>query len=91
MPALRIEEIEKTVEAFIRDRFNVQQDDSLFSRDINMWENGYVDSVGVVELVAFLETAFNVKFSEEAFFDPDFTSIQGIGRMVLRHSGGAGV
>ncbi len=83
--ALSIEKIEGSVEEYIRSRFNVQPDDSLFARDINLWEYGYADSVGVVELITFLETTFGVKLPDGVFFDPDFTSIRGIGRMVLRH------
>jgi len=79
------EKVESSIEEFIRNRFNVQPDDSLFARDINLWEYGYADSVGVVELISFLETTFGVRLPDGAFFDPDFTSIQGISRIVQRH------
>lgn len=80
------EQIEEIVEEYIRSRFRVQSDDDLFGRDVNMWENGYVDSAGVVELLAFLEKRFEIKIGEEAFFDPDFTNIRGISRTVHRET-----
>jgi acyl carrier protein len=82
------EHTENIVEEYIRSRFNVQPDDSLFARDINLWEGGYIDSVGVVELIVFLEGEFRVKLPEEVFFDPDFTSIQGMARILMRHGAG---
>jgi len=78
------DKIEMVVEEYVRTRFRVQADDVVFGREVNMWENGYVDSAGVVELLAFLETTFQIKLSEEAFFDPDFTNICGIARAVHR-------
>ncbi len=78
------EEVESPIEAYIRKRFRVREDDSLFSRDVNMWENGYVDSAGVIEMIAFLEETFDITLPEEALFDPDFTNIRGISRIVSR-------
>lgn len=78
------DQVEQIVEEYVRVRFRVQEDDELFSRDVNMWENGYVDSAGVVEMLAFLESRFEIKIGEEAFFDPDFTNIRGISRTVVR-------
>lgn len=83
-PSTTQDEIEGIVEEYVRARFRVQADDDQFSRDVNMWENGYVDSAGVVEMLAFLESRFEIKIGEEAFFDPDFTNIRGISRTVLR-------
>lgn len=76
------EDSEKTVEEFIRTRFRVRPDDDHFSRDVNLWEEGYVDSAGVVEMIAFLETTFAITLPEEVLFDPDFTYIRGIARLV---------
>lgn len=78
------EQVEETIEQYIRTRFRVRDDDDLFSREVNMWENGYVDSAGVVEMIAFLEQTFHITLPEEALFDPDFTNIRGISRIVTR-------
>jgi acyl carrier protein len=77
---------ESTVEAFIRERFRVRADDDLFDRDVNLWESGYVDSGGVVEMIAFLERTFGITLPEEVLFDPDFTHIRGIARLVTRQT-----
>lgn len=76
--------VETTIENYIRTRFRVREDDDQFSRDVNMWENGYVDSAGVVEMIAYLEQTFEITLPEEALFDPDFTNIRGIAKIVVR-------
>ncbi|HEY2732124.1 MAG TPA: phosphopantetheine-binding protein [Polyangia bacterium] len=78
------EDIERAVEEFLRARFRVRPDDAEFNRDVNLWEAGYVDSVGVIELIAFLERTFAIALPEEILFDPDFTHIRGIARLVAR-------
>lgn len=72
------------LEAFIRANFQVRDDDPSFGRDVNLWEEGYVDSTGVVEVIAFLEETYHVTISEEMLFSPDFTSINGMSKMVAR-------
>ena len=71
-------EIAKRLEAFIRENFQVAPDDELFSRSINLWEEGYVDSVGVVEVIAWLEATYELDIPETVLFDPNFTSISGM-------------
>lgn len=71
------------IERFVRERFQIAATDDLFSRRVNLWEEGYVDSLGVVEVIEFLERRFAVKLPEEVIFDPDFTSIEGIARHVV--------
>jgi len=77
------------IETFVRERFQIPASDDLFSRQVNLWEEGYVDSLGVVEVIEFLERRFAVKLPEEVIFAPDFTSIDGIARYVVGLKAGA--
>ncbi len=77
------------IESFVRERFQIPSSDDLFSRQVNLWEEGYVDSLGVVEVIEFLERRFAVKLPEEVIFAPDFTSIDGIARYVVGLKAGA--
>lgn len=70
------------LEAFVRERFRVRTSDARFSREVNLWEEGYVDSAGVVEVVAFLEEWAGRRLPDELLFDPDFTTIVGMSRHV---------
>jgi D-alanine--poly(phosphoribitol) ligase subunit 2 len=78
------QEIADKIELFVRRRFQVPDDDDLFDRDVHLWEEGYVDSTGIVELIAFLEETFSVEVPDDALFDPDFTSVNGLARLVQR-------
>ncbi len=79
---MTVDELAASVEAFLRARSRVSADDDHFSRQINLWEDGYVDSIGVVELIGYIETTFGVVLPDEALFDPDFTSVDGIAKIV---------
>jgi acyl carrier protein len=81
---MTVDEIAASVESFIRARFRVSIDDTRFSRQSNLWEDGYVDSIGTVELIGFIEATFGVVLPDEALFDPDFTSVGGIAAIVNR-------
>ena len=74
--------ISKKLEEFIRDRFQVTATDKHFSRDVHLFEEGYVDSVGVVELIAFVEANFDVEFPDDFLFSEEFTRINGISGQV---------
>jgi len=81
---MTMEEVAASVESFIRARSRVSADDRRFSRKINLWEGGYVDSIGVVELIGYIENTFGVALPDEALFDPDFANVDGIARIVSR-------
>ena len=81
-PCLTVDEVAASVETFIRARSRVSAGDSRFSRQSNLWEDGYVDSIGVVELIGYIEDAFGVVLPDEALFDPAFTSVDGIATIV---------
>jgi acyl carrier protein len=76
------EQIAGDLEHFIRSQFDVPDDDADFGREVDLWEEGYVDSAGVVEVVAHLEERWGVKIPEEALFDPRFTRIRGMAEVV---------
>ncbi|MDH4260768.1 MAG: acyl carrier protein [Gammaproteobacteria bacterium] len=74
--------IAETVEAFIRRRFDIAESDPYFSRQSNLWDEGYVDSLGMTELIVFLESTFAIQVPDTVLFSPQFTSIDGIASLV---------
>jgi len=72
------------LESFVRSHFQVLESDPLFMRTANLWEEGFVDSTGLVEVIAFLEERFAIVLPDEVLFDSDFTSIDGIALCVAR-------
>ena len=77
-------EIQDRIEGFIRSHFMVSDDDARFDRSSELFENGYVDSVGVVELLSFIADEFSVDIPEEMLLSEEFSTVGGIGRIVGR-------
>jgi len=75
-------QVAASLESFLRRRFRIRDDDANFTRSTGLWEEGYVDSIGVVELIAHLESTWGVAIPDEALLDPAFRSIDGIARIV---------
>jgi acyl carrier protein len=71
-------EIAGRIEVFIRRQFRLPDEDPRFSRDVHLFEAGYVDSAGVIELILFIESNFGVTLGDEHIFSDQFTSINGI-------------
>jgi acyl carrier protein len=78
MSADAVEKIASELESFIRESFQVPDGDELFTRDVNLWEEGYVDSIGIVETLGFIEQTWKLRLPEEVVFDPRFTHIAGM-------------
>jgi methoxymalonate biosynthesis acyl carrier protein len=75
-------EIEAAIEAHIREEGEVPSGDPYFERDVDLFEYGYVDSVGFAELVTWLEDTYDIKLTEAYLFDERFTTIAGIASIV---------
>lgn len=70
------------IERFIRERYQIRADDPGFTREVNLWEEGYVDSVGVVEVIEFLEGSFGIHVPDDVLFSEEFTYISGMAAFV---------
>jgi acyl carrier protein len=79
---MSVAEIAAAIEAYIRAEGEVPDGDPHFDRDVDLFEFGYVDSVGFVELVVWLEESYDIKLTEAYLFDERFTSIAGIASIV---------
>lgn len=83
------DEAAERIEAFLRREFRVAPDDPMFGRNTHLFESGFVDSTGVLELIAFLEADFGVRIPDEELFSDEFTTINGISGIVHRSSDGS--
>ena len=74
-----------SIETFIRHHFRIVPNDPQFSRDAHLFEGGYVDSAGVIELLMFVESTYGVSLDDEQIFSDRFTTINGIAELL--HAG----
>jgi acyl carrier protein len=56
---------------------------------LNLVEAGVIDSVGILEMVVFLEDAFGVTVDQESLNPENFSSVSSIAGFVRRSQGGA--
>jgi acyl carrier protein len=76
------DDVERKIEAFLHGR--VEGSIPGLARDVDLYEGGHVDSVGVIELLSFVEEEFGVLIPEEDLLSGDFSRISGIARIVAR-------
>ena len=77
-------DVAEQVERYIRIQFRVAAEDARFSRSLPLFESGYVDSIGVVELLTFLSEEFSVDLPDDALMSDEFSTINGIAAVVCR-------
>lgn len=56
--------IEEKIESYIRDTFDIG-DDPEFTNDIHLFDSGFVDSLGAVDIVMFVENEFGIKITQK--------------------------
>lgn len=55
------EEIIDKLDAYIREHFEIEDDDDNYSTSVDLFEEGYCDSFGSAEIIAFIEDEFGVR------------------------------
>jgi acyl carrier protein len=78
------EDTEGRIEAFLRAQFAISPAHPGFARHVDLFERGFVDSVGVIELLEFLRREFAVEVPEDDLMSADFSTVAGIARIVHR-------
>lgn len=69
------EEIRSEIRNFVQRRFAIPEDDPDFSEEIDLFNYGYIDSIGAVELITFVQREFKI---EVAAADWAFVSLNSI-------------
>ena len=59
-------------------KLNTENKPSVIEANTDLFETGFLDSFGFVELVGFLETLTGQTVTEEEMDDPRFTTVAGI-------------
>ncbi len=57
-------DVEKTIEEYIRDAFEIGDDPEL-TRDTHLFDEGFVDSLGALQIVRFLEETFSIQITQK--------------------------
>lgn len=75
-------EIETQVRSLIEDNFLFREDRSSLSDTESLIDAGLIDSMGILELVAFLEERFKIEIADTDLVPANFDSISAIAAYV---------
>jgi acyl carrier protein len=76
---LEVQRIADELEGFLRKRFRItERDPNKFNHRVNLWDAGYVDSLGTVEVITHLEETYGIKIPDNALFSESITTIEGL-------------
>lgn len=81
---MEINEIETRLRRFVRQHYSVPETDREFSDTVNLFNYGYVDSFGAVDLYAFVEKEFSVSISEADLVTMPLNTIHEISTFVAQ-------
>ena len=61
---MEVKEITSTLRAYIIERYAIAAGDADFTDDVHLFDYGYVDSFGAVDLVSFVQQTFGITVSQ---------------------------
>jgi acyl carrier protein len=70
------------LEKIVREIGKIPPADTSFTQHSELFDSGYLDSLGIVSLATYIEETFGVTLSEENLFDARFTTIAGIAGII---------
>ena len=82
--------VERDIEQFLHRELKVDDSDPLFTREVDLFDAGYVDSIGFAELLGFIHERYGVDVPEEDLLSDEFSTIDGIAAVVRRLAPPAG-
>jgi len=67
---------------FIADKFLVSFSDGTLAYDSDLFENGVIDSFGVIEIVTFIQEQFGVELEPDDLMSDLLASVAGLAQLV---------
>ena len=79
--------VEQAVRDFLKNDLGKAESD--VGRDESLLESGIIDSMGVLQLVAFLESTYGIKVEDDDLMPENFDTIAAITSFIERRQAGA--
>jgi acyl carrier protein len=77
-------EISQAVRRFISENFMFRDDGNAIAADASLLEAGIIDSTGVLELICFLESTYDIQVADDEMLPENLDSIRAIAGYVGR-------
>ena len=81
-------QISSDLRSFIKKQFKVPETDPDFTDDVHLFDYGYVDSFGAVELTTFVDSQFGVKITDRDLVAYPLNTIREISSFVEKRKKG---
>lgn len=81
--------VEQEVRTFLADNFSLGHDLTKLSGTQSLTERGFIDSVGIVEVLTFLETRYEIQITDDETVPENIDTIDNIVRFIDRKRGAA--
>ena len=75
-------EIAEEIASFVVVAGCIHEDETGFSRSVDLFDAGYLDSLGVVRLIAFIAERYGIELGTAELTDQRFTTIDGMAEIV---------
>ena len=81
--------IEQRIHAFLLEKFPIARKIGI-ERDTALLEKGILDSLGILDVVSFLESEFSILISDEDLLPEHFQTLSALSAFVLNKNGKCG-
>jgi acyl carrier protein len=81
-------EVQNVVSKFIKETYLYWTEDFDLQADHSLMGGGIVDSTGILELAAFIESTFGITINDDEFVPENLDTLNAIGAFILRKSNG---
>jgi acyl carrier protein len=79
-----LEQILQRIRAFIFDNYLFGYNENEFADDASFLDYGVMDSLGIMELIAFIEKEFSVEITDDEIVPDNLDSVSRVGRFVAQ-------
>ena len=76
--AIEAAELRKEIRGFVERRLATREGGSMVRDDESLVDRGVIDSMGIFQLVAFLEEKFGIRVADEEISQQNFLTVDGI-------------
>lgn len=83
---MKLDEITENLENYIRDRFDIG-DDPDYTTDVDLFEYGFLDSMGAMEVITHIEEEYGIKITQKDIILYPMNTVREIAEVVAEKIG----
>ena len=82
------ERVLSEIDAFLRTKYEIAQDDPDFSNDVHLFDYGYLDSFGAQELIEHIESTYKITIGNDDLVKYPLNTLNEISSFVVDRQAG---